>query len=207
MDASVGDGPDGLLSAVLDAGESLYAATGALVDHDGGVRVERARDAFRTVANAAREREHPVRIDAAERTTVRLAPPHHGEVVAVEPGDGTVAVARDAFLAASADATLGTDRVGDAPARGSGLFLRTVAGDGERPSRAFLAGRGRVERVVLDEGETRVVAAGHVVGFEDRTRVAVTRLGPTEDAGTACEFRGPGACWVQTRRRAGRSPK
>lgn len=198
MDATVEDGLAGLLVVAFDAGESLLAAAGSLVDHDGGVRVERARgELVRSVANAAGQREQtPVRVTADRETTARFAPDHHGELVACETRDRTLAVVRPAFLAATGDLRVGVDRVGNAPSRGVGLFLTTLSGDGT----TFVAGRGRVERVTVDAGDEYAVAAAHVAAFDDRADVTVERVGALDDATPVCEFEGPGTVWVGTRR-------
>lgn len=199
MDATVEDGPSGLLVVDLDADESVLAASGALVDHTGSVRVERAREGVsRSVANAARQREvTPVQVTATEPTTVRFAPHHHGEVAACGLGGGTVSVARNAFLAAPAGVRVGAGSVGNAPTRGMGLFLTEVtAGSGT----AYVAGHGRVEGVALAEGESRVVAAANVVAFENRVGVTVERVSAMEDAASVGRFHGPGTVWLSTRR-------
>ncbi|NIB98436.1 AIM24 family protein [Halobacterium sp. R2-5] len=200
MDASVEDGAGGLLVVELDAGESLLAASGALVDYAGQLRVQRAREGvLRSVANAARERQRtPVRVTADAATTARFAPDHHGGVVAAAVPEGGIASTRNAFLAATGDVRVGADRVGDAPARGSGLFLTTVAGDGT----VYLAGRGRVERVAVPDGEERVVAAANVVAFDADAHVTVERVGAVEDAAPACRVRGPASVWTATRPRS-----
>jgi len=200
MDATVEDGPGGTLVVDLDASESVLAASGSLVDHTGSVRVERAREGvLRSVANAARQREvTPVRVTATGETTVRFAPRHHGEVAACGLGDGTVSVAREAFLAAPGNARVGAGSIGNAPTRGMGLFLTELSGDGD----AYVAGRGRVERVDLAEGETRVVAAANLVAFEDRVGVSVERVSAMEDAASVGRFHGSGSVWLSTRRRA-----
>jgi uncharacterized protein (AIM24 family) len=201
MDATVGDGLAGTLAVALDAGESLLAASGALVDHTGGVQVQRAREgALRSVANAARQREvTPVTVTATEPATVRFAPRHHGELAACGLGDGTVSVARDAFLAAPSGVRVGAGSIGNAPTRGVGLFLTELGGsEGEN---AYVAGRGRVERVDLDGDETRVVTAANLVAFEDRVGVTVERVSAMEDAASVARFHGPGAVWLSTRRR------
>ncbi|MDH5020543.1 AIM24 family protein [Halobacterium rubrum] len=200
MDATVEDGLAGVLAVELDAGESVLAASGAIVDHTGGVRVERAREgALRSVANAARQREvTPVKVTATEAATARFAPRHHGEVAACGLDEGTVSVARDAFLAAPAGVRVGAGSIGNAPTRGMGLFLTQLTGDG---GAAYVAGRGRVERVALAEGESRVVAAANVVAFEDRVGVTVERVSAMEDAASVGRFHGPGAVWLSTRRR------
>lgn len=197
MDATVEDGPDGLLVVALRAGESVLAAPDALVDHTGGVRVERARQGVkRSVANAERERQRsPVRVTADADATVRFAPAHNGSVVPAALGGQGIAATRDAFVAAGEDVQVGADRVGDAPASGSGLFLTTVAGDGA----AYLAGRGRVDRVTVHDGEDRVVSAAHVVAFGRDAAVGVERVGRVEDAPPACRIRGPTSVWVATR--------
>jgi uncharacterized protein (AIM24 family) len=197
MDATVEDGPGGLVVANLGAGESVLAASGALVDHTGNVRVERARDVvFRSVANAAGQRQRtPVRVTADAEATIRFAPPHHGSVVAVPlEGDG-IAATRDAFVATDSGVRVGADRVGEAPARGSGLFLATLAGDGT----AYVAGRGRVDPVTVPEGDSHVVSAAHVVAFGANGSVSVERSSAIEDTPPACRFRGPTTVWVATR--------
>lgn len=68
---------------------------------------------------------------------------------------------------------------------------------GERT--VYVAGRGRVERVALAGGDSRVVAAANVVAFEDRVRVAVERVSAMEDAASVGRFHGPGTVWVATR--------
>jgi uncharacterized protein (AIM24 family) len=195
MDATV---EDGVLDVSFDAGDSLLAAAGSLVDHTGDVRIERAREGvLRTVANAARKRERtPVRLTAERETNARFAPDHHGELVACEVGDRRVAAARTAFLAATDGVRIGADRVGNAPDRGHGLFLTMLSGEGT----AFLAGRGRVERVDVAAGEDRVVCADHVVAFDDRADVSVERISALEDATATCRVGGPGTVWVGTRR-------
>jgi uncharacterized protein (AIM24 family) len=197
MDITVEDGVGGLLVATLDAGESLLAASDALVDHTGGVRVERARGGIvRSVANAARQRHStPVEVSATADATVRFSPTHQGSVVAAPLGEGGIAATRDAFVAATAGVRVGADRVGDAPARSSGLFLTTVAGDG----RAFVAGRGRVDAVTVPDGEDRVVSAAHVVAYGTDAEVSVERAGAIEEAPPACRIRGPTTVWVASR--------
>lgn len=197
MDATVEDGPSGLVVAEVAAGESVLAASGALVDHTGSVRVERARDVvFRSVANAAGQRQRtPVRVTAEADATVRFAPPHHGSVVAVQLDGGGIAVTRDAFVAADSGVRVGADRVGEAPARGSGLFLTTLAGDGT----AYVAGRGRVDQVTVPEGDGHVVSAAHVVGFGADASVSVERSSAVEDTPPTCRIRGPTTAWVATR--------
>ncbi|WP_336035246.1 AIM24 family protein [Halobacterium yunchengense] len=197
MDASVEDGAGGVLVVELAAGESVLAASDALVDHTGGVRVERAREGvLRSVANAARQRQRtPVRVTASDAATVRLAPRYHGRLVAADLGRGDVAAVADAFVAASAAVRVGADRVGEAPARGSGLFLATVSGGGT----AYLAGRGRVDVVDVPDGGERVVSAASVVGFDADAEVSVERAGATEDAPPTCRVRGPARVWVATR--------
>lgn len=199
MDATVEDGLAGVLVVDLDAGESVLAASGSLVDHTGNVRVEHAREGvLRSVANAARQREMtPVRVTATGETTVRFAPRHHGEVATCGLGDGTLSVARDAFLAVPDGVRIGAGSIGNAPTRGMGLFLTELAGDGD----AYVAGRGRVEKVDLDASETRVVAASNLVAFEDRVGVSVERVSAMEDAAAVGRFHGPGAVWLSTRRR------
>ncbi|SEW11611.1 AIM24 family protein [Halobacterium jilantaiense] len=199
MDATAEDGLAGALVVDLNAGETVLAASGSLVDHTGSVRVERAREgALRSVANAARQREvTPVRVTATAETTARFAPRHHGEVVACPLGDGTLSVARDSFLAAPTNVRVGAGSIGNAPTRGMGLFLTEVSGDGH----AYVAGRGRVERLDLDAGETHVVAAANLVAFEDRLGVTVERVSAMEDAASVGRFHGPGAVWLATRRR------
>jgi len=196
MDAAVEDGPSGLLVVELDTGESVLAASGALVDYVGKLRVERAREGVvRSVANARQRERTPVRVTADAATTVRFAPAHHGSVVAADLDGAGVAATREAFVAATDDARVGADRVGDAPARGSGLFLTTVAGDGT----AYLAGRGRVERVSVADGDERVVAAANVVAFDADAAVSVERVGAVEDAAPVCRVRGPATVWTATR--------
>ncbi|GAA0266647.1 AIM24 family protein [Halobacterium noricense] len=196
MDATAEGGTGGLLVVELDAGESLLAASGALVDYVGKLRVERAREGvLRSVANARERQRTPIRVTADAATTVRFAPPHHGNVVAADLADDDVAATREAFVAATGDVRVGADRVGDAPARGSGLFLTTVSGGGT----AYLAGRGRVERVPLPEGEERVVAAANVVAFDTDAAVSVERVGAIEDAAPVCRIRGPATVWTATR--------
>lgn len=197
MDVTIEDGPGGLLVADLAAGESLLAAADALVDHAGGVRVEQARDGVvRQVTNASQQRHRtPVRVTATRDATVRFGPSHHGGVVAVPLDDGDIAATRDAFVAADPDVRLGADRVGDAPSRGSGLFLTTLAGGGA----AYLAGRGAVDLVTVPEGGEHVVAAANVVAFDADAAVSVERVGPVEDAPPACRFRGPTTVWVASR--------
>lgn len=198
METTVEDGVDGVLVVSFDAGDSLLASAGSLVDHAGGLRVERAQGGvLRTVANAARQREcTPVRVTAERATTARYAADHHGELVACDLGDRRVAAVRTAFLAATDGVSVGADRVGNAPDRGHGLFLTSLSGDGT----AFLAGRGRVERVDVADGDDRVVAGDHVVAFDDRADVTVERISALEDAAATCRVRGPGTVWVQTRR-------
>ena len=197
MDATVEDGVAGTLVAELDAGESVLAAADSLVDHTGGVRAQRPRESvLRSVASAANERT-PVRVTADEDATVRLAPPFHGEVVACGVADESVAAVRSAFLAATANVRVGADSVGDAPARGAGLFLTTVEGDGT----LYLAGRGRVDAVAVEEGDEHVVSATHVVAFEERATVTLERSGGLDDAVPTCRIRGRRRCGSE---RAGR---
>ncbi|MCG1001986.1 MULTISPECIES: AIM24 family protein [Halobacterium] len=196
MDATVEDGADGLLVVTLDAGESVLAASGTLVDYVGDLRVERAREGvLRSVANARERKRTPVRVTANAETTVRFAPSHHGCVVAADLDSDGVAATRESFVAATDNTSVGADRVGDAPARGSGLFLTTVAGSGT----AYLSGRGRVERVRVSEGEERVVAAANVVAFDVDAAVSVERVGAVEDAAPVCRIRGPATVWTATR--------
>ncbi|MUV60864.1 AIM24 family protein [Halobacterium sp. CBA1126] len=196
MDASVEDGAAGLLVVELAAGESVLAASGALVDYVGELRVKQAREGvLRSVANARHRERTPVRVTADAATTVRFGPGHRGSVVAADLGENSVAATRESFVAATDDVRVGADRVGDAPARGSGLFLTTVAGDGT----VYLAGRGRVERVTVPEGDERVVAAANVVAFDADADVSVERVGATEDAAPACRIRGPARVWTATR--------
>jgi len=199
MDATAEDGLAGALVVDLAAGESVLAASGSLVDHTGSVRVERAREGvLRSVANAARQREvTPVRVTATGETTVRFAPRHHGEVAACGLDGGTVSVARESLLAAPASVRVGAGSIGNAPTRGMGLFLTELSGDGD----AYVAGRGRVERVDLDASETRVVSAANLVAFEDRVGVTVERVSAMEDAASVGRFHGPGSVWLSTRRR------
>lgn len=196
MEARVEEGPGGVLVVELGAGESVLAASGALVDHTGGASVEQSRQGeLRTVANATTEREHLVAVTAESATTARFAPPHLGDVVACEL-DAAVAAVQGAFLAAAGGVDVGADRLGTAPARGDGLFLRTLSGGGL----AVLAGRGRVDRIDLDAGEERVVSAPHVVAYETTATANVESGRATSDAPAMVRLRGPGAVWVQTRR-------
>jgi len=198
METTVEDGVGGVLVVSFDAGDSLLASSGTLVDHTGGLRIERAQGGvLRTVANAASQRERtPIRVTAEREATARYAADHHGDVVSCDVGDRRVAAVRTAFLAATDGVRIGADRVGNAPDRGHGLFLTNLSGDGT----AFLAGRGRVDRVDLEDGEDRVVAGNHVVAFDDRADVTVERISALEDATATCRIRGPGTVWVQTRR-------
>lgn len=197
MDTSVEDGVGGVLVASFDAGESLLARSGSLVDHAGGLRVERAREGVgRSVANAAQQRERSaLRVVAEEDTIARFAPSFHGELAACTLADGPVHAVTAAFLAATGDASIGAGNVGPSPARGQGLFLTTVSGTGT----AYVAGRGRVERVALGEGTERTVAAPHVVAFERRVDVDVRSATAVDDAAVTCRLRGPGRIWVATR--------
>lgn len=197
MQATVEDGPGGLVVADAAAGESILAASDALVDHTGGVSIERARDVvLRSVANATGQRQRtPVRVTAERDATVRFAPRHHGSVAAVPLDETGVAATRDAFVAADGDVRVGADSVGRAPARGSGLFLATLAGDGT----AYVAGRGSVDPVSVAAGDSHVVSAAHVVAFGADASVSVERTGAVEDATPTCRFRGPTTVWVATR--------
>lgn len=196
MEARVEDGPGGVLVVDLGAGESVLAASGALIDHDGGASVEQSRQGeLRTVANATTEREHLVAVTAESATTARFAPPQLGDVVACEL-DTAVAAVQGAFLAAAGGVDVGADRLGTAPARGDGLFLRTLSGGGL----AVLAGRGRVDRIDLDSSEDRVVSAPHLVAYETTGTANVESGRATSDAPAMVRLRGPSAVWVQTRR-------
>jgi uncharacterized protein (AIM24 family) len=196
MEARVEDGPGGVLVVDLGAGESVLAASGALVDHAGGASVEQSRQGeLRTVANATAEREHLVEVTAETATTARFAPAHLGDLVACEL-DTEVAAVQGAFLAAAGSVNVGADRLGAAPARGEGLFLRTLSGGGL----AVLAGRGRLDRIDLDAAEERVVSAPHVVGYETGVAAGVETGRATSEAPPTVRFRGPGAVWLQTRR-------
>lgn len=204
MDATVEDGLDGLLVVSLEPGEAMLAASRSLVDHTGGVRIERARKgALRSVANAARQREvTPIRVAATGGTTatVRLGPRRAGRVAACDLAAGTVSVARDAFLAAPTDVDVGAGTVGQAPTRGMGVFLTELSGSGT----AYVAAPGRVERVALGGGDERVVVTDHVVAFQRRVGVGVQRASAMEDAPAVARFHGPGAVWVSSRPRGGR---
>lgn len=203
MDASVESGADGALVVDLEAGESVLAATDSLVDHTGGVQVERAREGvLRSVANAASERA-PIRVNAKADATVRLAPPFRGEVVACDVTEEPVAATQSAFLAATDDVEVGADRVGDAPARGDGLFLTTLTGEGT----VYLAGCGRVDAVTVEAGDEHVVSADHVVAFEQRAEVTVERAAAVEDVTPTCRIVGPATVWVGTRRESGSPPR
>lgn len=196
MEARVEDGAGGVLIVEFEASESVLAASGALVDHTGGASVERSRQGeLRTVANATTEREHLVEVTAETATTARFAPAHLGDVVACEL-DAELAAVQGSFLAAAGDVSLGADRLGPAPARGEGLFLRTLSGGGL----AVLAGRGRVDRADLDAGEERIAAAPHVVGYETTATASVEAGRTTSEAPPTIRFRGPGVVWLQTRR-------
>ncbi|AAG20665.1 MULTISPECIES: AIM24 family protein [Halobacterium] len=200
MEASVGDGMGGLLEVTLDAEEAVLAAAGALVDHTGDVRIDRSRaGAMRSVANTAREREvTPVRVRAVGGgAVVRFAPDYPGEIAACELGaaGGRVSVAWDGFVAAPVGVSVGARSIGNAPTRGMGLLMTQFTGE----RTVYVAGRGRVERVALAEGDSRVVAAANVVAFEDRVRVAVERVSAMEDAASVGRFHGPGTVWVATR--------
>lgn len=196
MEARVEDGPAGVLVVELGAGESVLAATGALLDHDGGASVEQSRQGeLRTVANATSEREHLVAVTADTATVARFGPAHLGDVVARDL-DSELAVVQGSFLAAAGSVSVGADRLGNAPARGDGFFLRTLSGGGL----AVLAGRGRVDRVDLEATEERVVSAPHVVGYETNVTAGLEPGRTTSDAPPSVRFRGPGAVWVQTRR-------
>jgi uncharacterized protein (AIM24 family) len=199
MDATVGDGLGGALAVELDADESMLAAAGSLVDHTGGVRVERAREGvLRSVATAAREREvTPVRVVASEAATVRFAPRFHGEIVACDIGDHLIAAANGAFLASPTGVSVGAESIGNAPARGVGVYLTTVAGG----DTMYVAGRGRVECRTLDGGE-RAVAAANLVAFDTALDASVRRVSAMENAASVCEFAGDGRVWVATRGRS-----
>lgn len=197
MEATVEDGPDGVLVVSLTAGESVLAASDALVDHEGGASVEQSREGqLRTVADATTEREQLVRVAAERETTARFAPAASGDIAACQPGETPVAAVQGAFLAGAGGVDVGVDRLGSAPARGEGLFLRTLSGDGL----VFLAGRGRVERVDLTDDAARVVSSAHLVGYETTVSVTRERGRATSDSPAAVRCRGPGAVWIQTRR-------
>jgi uncharacterized protein (AIM24 family) len=205
MDATVEDGLAGLLVVSLEPGEAVLAASGSLVDHTGGVRVERARQGvLRSVANAASQRQvTPLRVAASGGTTatVRFAPEEIGGIGACDlDGADTVAVARGAFLAAPAGVEVGAGSIGNAPTRGMGVLLTELSGSGT----AYVSGPGRVEEAVLDGGDTRVVATDHVVAFEDRLGVGVQRASSMEDAPAVARFHGPGSVWLSSRPRDGR---
>lgn len=196
MEARVEDGPGGVLVVELGAGESVLAASGALLDHAGGASVEQSREGeLRTVANATTQREHLVEVTAETATTARFAPAHLGDVVACELG-AEVAAVQGSFLAAAGSVSVGADRLGSAPERGDGLYLRTLSGGGL----AVLAGRGRLDRLILDPDEERVVSTPHVVGYESAVDATLESGRATSDAPARVRFRGPGAVWVQTRR-------
>lgn len=199
MKTAVRDGHGGVLVASFEAGESLLAAAGSLVDHAGGLRVERARDvSLRSVANAAEQRERSaLRATADRATSARFAPRFRGELAGVDLDGGALAVAGEGFLAATGDVELGADRVGPGPERGLGLLLTTVTGDGT----AFVAGRGRVERVDLGEDGERFVTVDHVVAYERGVDASVERESAVDDARAVCRFEGSGAVWVSTRPR------
>lgn len=205
MDATVEDGLAGVLAVSLEPGASLLAASGSLVDHTGGIRVERARKGvLRSVANAAQQREvTPVRVTAAGGTTatVRFAPGRIGAVGSCDlDSAGVVSVARSAFLAAPGDTDIGAGSVGNAPTRGMGVLLTELSGSGT----AYVSGPGRVERVALGGGDTRVVATDHVVAFDDRVGAGVERVSAMEDAPAVARFHGPGAVWLSSRPRGAR---
>jgi uncharacterized protein (AIM24 family) len=198
MDATVGDGLGGALAVELDADESMLAAAGSLVDHTGGVRVERAREGvLRSVATAAREREvTPVRVVADEAAIARFAPRFHGELTACDLDAGRVATAQGTFLAAPDSVNVGAESIGSAPTRGVGVFLTTVSGDGT----AYIAGRGRVEQRTLDGG-LHAVSASNLVAFDTSLDVSVRRVSAMESAAAVCELSGEGRVWVATRGR------
>ncbi|MFC7068587.1 TIGR00266 family protein [Halobaculum lipolyticum] len=193
-----------LLTASLDAGESIRAESGAMVSHDAGIDIEtNATGGFLTSIRrmVGGESFFQNTFTAREPGEVSFAPPLPGDVEHVPLRGERVYVQSGSYLAGDASLDVDTEFGG---ARsffgGEGLFLLRVAGEGP----LFVSSYGAIEAVDLDERGPFVVDTGHIVAFEDRADFTVRKVGGlrstlTSGEGLVCEFSGSGTVWLQSR--------
>jgi len=194
---------DSLLVVELGPGETLVAEAGALVSHTDGLTVETGTrgGVFGSLKRMLGGESFFVNTFRAEDTSsVSLAAPLPGDVVALDLTDETVYVQSGSYLAAGEGIEVDT-KFGGARTflGGEGLFLLRVSGTGP----LFVSSYGALEAVELAAGETLTVDTGHIAAFRD-TDFDVRRVGGLKSTlfsgeGLVCDFEGPGTVWVQSR--------
>jgi uncharacterized protein (TIGR00266 family) len=194
---------DALLVLELGPGEQVVAEAGALVSHGDGIRIETgARGGlFGSLKRLFGGESFFVNtFHADDATTLSLAPPLPGDIVALDVAGEELFVQSGAYLAAGDGVEVDTEFGG---ARtflgGEGLFLLRVSGQGP----LFINSYGALEEIELAAGERLTVDTGHVAAFRD-TAFDVRRVGGLKSTlfsgeGLVCEFDGPGTVWLQSR--------
>lgn len=195
--------PDFALARVhLDAGESLWTESGAMVAHSGLEVETSARGGV--LAGLARkaltgETFFQNRWKAAGRAGhIDVAPGVPGDVLHV-PLDGRLIVQRGSYMASAEGVKVSTEVGGlkSFLAEGS-LFLLNAEGKGD----LFLASYGAIERIDVDGDYA--IDNGHLVAWEDTLAHHIQRVGGWRSTllsgeGIIVRLTGQGTVWIQSR--------
>lgn len=202
-------GTNAVISARLEAGESLRAESGAMVAKSGHLEISgHLWGGFfgamkRSVLGG--ETFFFQEIKAVDRSgDVIIAPsvPGDVQVIPIENGQDFY-VQNGCMLAAFENVELDTkaQKLGAGLFSGAGFFVLHLKGRGHFAVSAF----GAIMELPIPAGQNYVVDNGHVVAWSGDTSYRMIKAGKgwvssmTSGEGLACEFTGPGRVWIQTR--------
>lgn len=202
-------GTNAVISARLEAGESVKAESGAMVAKSQHLEIRGHLwggffGAFKRSALGG-ETFFFQEIKAVDRTgDVIIAPsvPGDVQVIPIEEGQDYY-VQNGCMLAAFEDVQLNTkaQKLTAGLFSGAGFFVLHIKGRGHFAVSAF----GAIMELPIAPGQKYVVDNGHVVAWTGDTSYKVVKAGKgwiasmTSGEGLACEFTGPGKVWIQTR--------
>lgn len=197
------------LRLTFDGGETCWAAKGAIMSFDDGVRWRLRVPGG--AAGAARRMLSGEGLALVQIECVRagasaaLASSRPGTVALWNLDQGPLITTRGSFLAAWGQVDISVTvarRAGAALFGGAGLFLQRLSGSGI----VAIHAAGDLDRRRLAAGEVLTVSTGHLAAFDDAVDYDIEYVGGLRKALFSGEgvfmtrLKGPGMVWLQTLR-------
>lgn len=202
-------GTNAVISAHLEAGESMKAESGAMVAKSGHLEIHgHMWGGFmgamkRSVLGGETLFFQDIRAtDRAGDVIIAPSVPGDVQIITIEAGQDYY-VQNGCMLAAFENVELNTraQKLTAGVFSGAGLFVLHLKGQGHFAVSAF----GAIMELPVLPGQKIVVDNGHLVAWSGDTNYKIVKAGTgwvssvTSGEGLGCEFTGPGRVWIQTR--------
>jgi uncharacterized protein (TIGR00266 family) len=201
-------GPNVMLKAHLDLGETLKAESGAMIAMSTTVDVEGKMEGgfLRSLGRALAGESFLFQTLAARRGPgeVLLAHEIPGEIYPLElDGRTGYLLQKDGFFAGTSQIEISTkvQNLTKGLFSGEGFFVLKATGMGT----LFVSSYGAIHPLDLSDGEEVVIDNGHLVAWPDTVEYKIQKASSgwisslTSGEGLVCKFRGPGRVLIQTR--------